>query len=279
MKKFLIVFCFILLGTVTAQCQSECALFAKINQAICNRQFDTAIVYGDSFLKTFPNSSFIDEIMFSNASSYYYLDKLFIAKNILENIVLKEGEIQGFNLILNNCQESIYQSGFSHCYWQIYNTDTLNLKKKSKILLSDIYLKQKDYRQSLDEMKNAEKWHPTQSWCGNAQIYAKYGTALRYSMLYKNLGDIDSAILVLTPYLIPIELTTNNTISDSLYSLLRLKMSKQAILDSLDNSLLHLTIDQRNVYTEWEDEFDEETGELIKIVLHIITVALLLGHF
>jgi len=264
MKNPILTFIILLTCWLSGYAQSECDMLFEINKADCNRQDEKVISVSRQFLNAYPSSSLAEEVQLLIARKYFELEKLDSARETL-NILLKINQYNNaIDLNHVKCEHPIITFEGQYCGHTTYTMTEQAIKREANSLLARISSKQNNYRQALAEFDDAQKNHPYQSWCGNGIASNAIYVAMIYADLYKKLDETDSAINYLSPLIIDNGLANNNGLVDNLTSLLLQTQNAQTLKDSIDNSINNLQVKREIVWSNWVEEEDEETGEILQ---------------
>jgi tetratricopeptide (TPR) repeat protein len=203
-----------------------------------------------------------------------YVDKDYLSaekyyKQLLE--VSDKNKEQYYLKQIENCEEGIKQNKLTKKEIRLtilkqsqldekFGADLSNLSRRCYLKLADIYISEKKYDTALINLKIAESKYPLFSICNAGRFEEKYLLNYQFAQCYAGLGQLDSAISVLTPNMfvkqkdVYIDSLEYETINKFYLKIITKKYSKAELKTKLNKAINEVVyIKQKN------KEFDDLT--------------------
>lgn len=198
------------------------------------KNYDSAAIFLSKYTREKPLDSLYPEGLMLLAESYFKMEDFDKAEKYLKEV---------YQLNKDKYDKLFHDSLTT----QKYN----NLNYSSAIYLAEIYMEREDYSTAKSWLDSSQH-HPFSHFCGNASSSKSKSLMLLYASCFSKLGDIDTAIHLLTPSILQNSLSQPSKESiELLISLLEEKYgieeTKKTILSNPDNV-------QLKIYEEFEEE-------------------------
>ncbi|MGE5944882.1 MAG: tetratricopeptide repeat protein [Flavobacteriales bacterium] len=196
--------------------------FEKIMDVYYKKEFDSAVVKFQNFIKDFPNSELTGRAKYNIA---------YIYRETKQN----DKAIFAFKEILNSQLNEKDAFGGIMEQYALY-------KHRSSAILADIYIEKKEYQTALEYNMKADKKYPYKHFHSRELIDNKVQISANYAKIYRGFDKFQKSL----QYVLPYAFYDRNYIIEDIITSLDSLYSKEQIITELNKAKNNLILKKKN---------------------------------